>query len=172
MTHLPVPGYLPELARAVIPWTRIHVAKTARRYPVSLEDLWDESISALIRAALHYDETKGAFAGYAHSAIHRACWRYCVSRVRDSARDGCRRSLPPVFLPLASLHRPHPQSDGHAMIQARADLDVPASPHDLAVLRDAWIVPSPETILLALEEADSCDSATKSTPVLTLRPAV
>jgi len=42
-----------------------------------IDDLWDETITALLRAALHYDGVR-PFAGYAHTAIHRACWRYVV----------------------------------------------------------------------------------------------
>jgi DNA-directed RNA polymerase specialized sigma24 family protein len=42
-----------------------------------IDDLWDETITALLRAALHHDGVR-PFAGYAHTAIHRACWRYVV----------------------------------------------------------------------------------------------
>jgi hypothetical protein len=37
----------------------------------------------LLRAAIYYDAASGPFAGYAHTAIHRACWRYVV---RQAAR--------------------------------------------------------------------------------------
>jgi DNA-directed RNA polymerase specialized sigma24 family protein len=76
----PVPGYLPAIARPVLPWARRHVAAVARRYHTGLDDLWDETITALLRAALHYDGVR-PFAGYAHTAIHRACWRYVCRRI-------------------------------------------------------------------------------------------
>jgi DNA-directed RNA polymerase specialized sigma subunit len=41
-----------------------------------LQDLWDEAISALLRAALHYDPASGvAFSTYACHAVLRGCWR-------------------------------------------------------------------------------------------------
>jgi hypothetical protein len=74
----PVPGYLPALARPVLPWARRHVARVARRYGTSIDDLWDETVTALLRAAVYFKPTAGAFAPYAHTAIHRACWRYVI----------------------------------------------------------------------------------------------
>jgi DNA-directed RNA polymerase specialized sigma24 family protein len=71
-----VPPYLPPLARPVVPWARRHVARVARRYHTSLHDLWDETIAALLRASLYYDPAQGSFAAYAHTAVHRACYRY------------------------------------------------------------------------------------------------
>jgi DNA-directed RNA polymerase specialized sigma24 family protein len=75
-----VPGYLPAVARPVLPWARRHVARVARRYHTGIDDLWDETIAALLRATLHYDGER-PFAGYAHTAIHRACWRYVCRQV-------------------------------------------------------------------------------------------
>ena len=103
--RLPVPAYLPELlpdsARPLIEWTRRHVQRVTNRYPnVSVDDLWDEAITALIRASLYYKEERSAsprhevgkstaFGRYATTAIHRACWRYCVR----GARTECFLSL-------------------------------------------------------------------------------
>ena len=76
----------------------MHVVRVSRKAGVSLEDCWDEAITALIRAAVHfrpeppagkgggrdgsaYDPVK-AFGAYARLAIQRGCWRYCVRGVR------------------------------------------------------------------------------------------
>lgn len=101
--RLPVPAYLPELlpdsARPLIEWTRRHVQRVTNRYPnVSVDDLWDEAITALIRASLYYKEERSAsprhevgkstaFGRYATTAIHRACWRYCVRGSRTEQFD-------------------------------------------------------------------------------------
>ena len=50
-----MPAYLPDVARAVLPWAVNHTRRVARRYPLaSLEDLWDETVTALLRASVHY----------------------------------------------------------------------------------------------------------------------
>jgi DNA-directed RNA polymerase specialized sigma24 family protein len=77
----PVPDYMPPLVRPVVPWARRHVAAVARRYGLGQHDLWDETLTALLRAAIYYIPETGAFAPYAHTAIHRACWRYVVRQV-------------------------------------------------------------------------------------------
>jgi Sigma-70 region 2 len=77
----PVPDYMPPLVRPVLPWARRHVAAVARRYGLGQHDLWDETLTALLRAAIYYTPETGAFAPYAHTAIHRACWRYVVRQV-------------------------------------------------------------------------------------------
>jgi DNA-directed RNA polymerase specialized sigma24 family protein len=74
----PVPDYVPPLVRPVLPWARRHVAAVARRYGLGVDDLWDETVTALLRATLSFKPDAGAFAPYAHTAIHRACWRYVV----------------------------------------------------------------------------------------------
>jgi len=73
-----VPEYLPELAKAEVRWARRHVLRVSLRYGIDLRDLWDESVAALLRAALHYEPTMGRFNSYAQTAVHRACWRYVV----------------------------------------------------------------------------------------------
>ena len=52
--RFPVPAYLPALVRPVLPWTRRHVARVAVRYQATLADLWDEALTALLRAAVYY----------------------------------------------------------------------------------------------------------------------
>lgn len=96
--RLPVPAYLPEDAGPVLGWTKRHVAIVAARYGANLDDLWDEAVTALIRASIHfrpeppagkgggrdgspYDPVK-AFSAYAKLAVHRACWRYCIRGIR------------------------------------------------------------------------------------------
>jgi hypothetical protein len=93
-THFPVPTYLPALVLPVLPWTRRHVARVAVRYQATLADLWDEALTALLRAAVYYqpqDTTtyrsdrytkplpdEQSFRYYAKIAVNRACWRYCL----------------------------------------------------------------------------------------------
>src|SRR5262249_55898033 len=90
----PVPGYVPAEGRPVLPWTRHHVVRVAARYRASADDLWDEALTALIRAAVYskpqdpaaYRSTQYAqplpaaksFRYYAQLAVHRACWRYVI----------------------------------------------------------------------------------------------
>lgn len=62
------------------------MARVARRYHTGESDLWDETITALLRATLHYDPTTGPFNGYAHTAIHRACWRYVCRAIASPSR--------------------------------------------------------------------------------------
>jgi len=92
--HFPVPAYLPALVGPVLPWTRCHVARVAVRYQATLADLWDEALTALLRAAVYYqpqDATtyssdrytkplpdEQSFRYYAKIAVNRACWRYCL----------------------------------------------------------------------------------------------
>ena len=92
--YFPVPAYLPARVRPVLPWTRRHVARVAVRYQATLADLWDEALTALLRAAVYYqpqDATtyrsdrytkplpdEHSFRYYAKIAVNRACWRYCL----------------------------------------------------------------------------------------------
>ena len=64
--------------RPVLPWTRRHVARVAVRYQATLADLWDEALTGLLRTSIHWQPALGAFAPYACTAVHRACWRYCL----------------------------------------------------------------------------------------------
>lgn len=76
---LEAPGYLPAIAVAVLPWARTHVARVQRVYGLGPDDLWDETITALLRAAHYYDPARGTtFRHYAQRAVNRACWRYVV----------------------------------------------------------------------------------------------
>ena len=92
--RFPVPGYLPDRVRPVLPWTRHHVACVAVRYQATLADLWDEALTALLRAAVYYQPQDAttyrsdrytkplpdaqSFRYYAKIAVNRACWRYCL----------------------------------------------------------------------------------------------
>src|SRR5262249_13686367 len=91
-TWFPVPAYLPELAKEQVRWTRRHVLRVSVRYGVDLGDLWDESITALLRAALHYTPALGRFNSYAQTCVHRACWRYVVGPARCAGRRPPRSS--------------------------------------------------------------------------------
>ena len=77
----PVPGYLPAVVRSVLPWSRRHVARVSARYRASLDDLWDEAVTALLRAAIYRTPTGTAVdpaRHYFQTAVHRACWRYVI----------------------------------------------------------------------------------------------
>jgi hypothetical protein len=74
--RLGVPGYLPPIARPLVSWMRQHVATVAARYTdTSLDELWDDAVSALLRAAVYHNADTGAFGPYARTCIHRACAR-------------------------------------------------------------------------------------------------
>jgi hypothetical protein len=75
----PVPAYLPPIVVPVLPWARSHVARVMRVYGVGPSDLWDETLTALLRAAVYYNPDIGTtFRHYAQRAVNRACWRYVV----------------------------------------------------------------------------------------------
>jgi hypothetical protein len=104
--HFPVPAYLPARVRPVLPWTRRHVTRVAVRYQATLADLWDEALTALLRAAVYYQPQDAStyrsdryttplpdersFRYYAKIAVNRACWRYCIRgrRVRLVRLEG------------------------------------------------------------------------------------
>jgi len=92
--HLPSPALLAALAQPLLGWKRRHVLRVARRYYASLDDLWDEATTALLRAAVYYKPAAGPFAPYARTAVHRACWRYVI-RGHDNR---------PVAIPLEDAH--------------------------------------------------------------------
>jgi DNA-directed RNA polymerase specialized sigma24 family protein len=88
-----VPGSLPALVHPLVPWPRRHIARVARRYDLGRDDLWDETVAALLRAAVYYDPAAGAFVPYARTAVHRACYRYVVRTHVFRTRHGASVSL-------------------------------------------------------------------------------
>ena len=90
---LAVPGYLPAIAHPVVPFARRHTQAVAARYQQSVEDCWDEVVSALLRATVSYNDTAGKFGPYAQVAIHRALAKACHLGQR-------RRTLPRPMVPL------------------------------------------------------------------------
>jgi DNA-directed RNA polymerase specialized sigma24 family protein len=110
----------------------------ARRYHTGLDDLWDETIAALLRATLHYDAAGGPFAGYAHTAIHRACWRYVV-------RQAAKRP------PMVSL-----EDAGEFLELTAPSAEDEAIAHDAA--RRAWLLR--EHAALAAARGDTATSTT------------
>jgi len=84
---LTAPGYLPAPARAVLPFARAYAAAASRRYRVPLSDCWDETITALLRATLHFRPGAGRFHAYARTAIVRGLWRYCRRPQRLATLD-------------------------------------------------------------------------------------
>jgi hypothetical protein len=119
-TLYPVPGYLPDRVRPLLKWARKHVSKVAAREGIPAADLWDETITALLRASLHADP--GPLYHYAQTAVHRACWRYVVrgqrtrikteplARDRDEADDPTVPSAEAVCLAWEAA-RARPDSD-------------------------------------------------------------
>jgi hypothetical protein len=77
-----VPSYLPPIALPVVPWTKHHVARLAKAPNLNASDLWDEAVTALLRATVYYDPASGPFPPYARTSVHRACWRYVVRGAR------------------------------------------------------------------------------------------
>src|SRR5262249_7182317 len=78
----------PASVRAVLPWARQHVVRVSRRYDVSVADLWDETVTALLRVSLHHDTPEQIRRGdrYSRTAVHRACWRYVVRQAVKQPR--------------------------------------------------------------------------------------
>src|SRR5215831_5010622 len=83
----PVPPYLPPPARTLLPWARRYVATTARRSSLSVDDAWDEAITALLRAAVYFQPGAGTFHAYARTAVIRGLWRYCRRPTRPIVAD-------------------------------------------------------------------------------------
>jgi hypothetical protein len=68
-----------------------------RVYGLGPDDLWDETVTALLRAAIHYNPDAGTtFRHYAQRAVNRACWRYVVREHVSRARHGTRVALDDV----------------------------------------------------------------------------
>ena len=79
---------------SILPWTRRHVATVAAQYAASVDDLWDEAVTAILRALVYFQPQDPAtyrsstyaaplpaaksFKYYAQIAVNRACWRYVV----------------------------------------------------------------------------------------------
>ena len=71
----------------LLPWARRYVATTARRSSLSVDDAWDEAITALVRAAVYFQPGAGTFHAYARTAVIRGLWRYCRRSARPAAVD-------------------------------------------------------------------------------------
>src|SRR5262245_59022588 len=81
---VPVPAYVPrELLGPLVPWSQRYVFRLAATTGASLDDLWDEALTALLRATIHGDRVPGACGNtigghYGQTAVRRACWRYVM----------------------------------------------------------------------------------------------
>jgi len=121
---LRVPAYLPrDVLGPLIPWAQGYVKRLAAQTGAPLTELWDEAVTALLRASIHGDRVPGSAGStiggrYGQTAVRRACWRYTYALRPFSTRVA---------------HRTHVPLDDIA-------------PHELHA-----IVPDPETILVALE---------------------
>ena len=118
----PVPPYLPPPARTILPWARRYVATTARRSQLSLDDAWDEAITALLRASVYFQPGAGTFHAYARTAVIRGLWRYC----RRPAR------LPLEELPARALTAPSAET-----LAGLADAAAAYAADELATSSDA-----------------------------------
>src|SRR5262249_34958256 len=95
--RFPVPAYLPPATRALLPFARSSCRTAARRSHVPVRDCWDDAVTALLRAALHFRPGPGTFHAYATTAIRRGLWRYC-RRPAHPPTLGL-DTVPPGFLP-------------------------------------------------------------------------
>jgi len=122
----PVPPYLPLPARALLPFARAAAAHAARRSHLPLADCWDEAVTALLRAAIHFRPGPGSFHAYAQVAIRRGLWRYCrrPSHPTTISLDAVPPSpLPDVETLLIALE------DGAALTSAAAYTATPPAAH-------------------------------------------
>jgi len=126
--QFPVPAYVPGVVQPVLRWTRRHVAHVAARYRASLANLWDEALTGLLRASIHWQPAVGAFGPYARTAVHRACWRYVIRGQATQVRTV------PLELEVAGLPESHRWQER-------------------AVLPAALIAPSAEDEAIACEAA-------------------
>ena len=82
--RVPVPGYVPrEFLGPLVPWSQRFVFRLAATTGASLDDLWDEALTALLRPTIHGDRVPGACGNtiggrYGQTAVRRACWRYVM----------------------------------------------------------------------------------------------
>src|SRR5262249_6504566 len=82
--RVPVPAYVPrELLGPLVPWSQRYVFRLAATTVASLDDLWDEALTALLRASMYGDPVPGACGNtiggrYGQTAVRRACWRYVM----------------------------------------------------------------------------------------------
>jgi len=130
---LPMPGYLAPIAWPELAWCRRHVNRVAGLYKVSLSDLWDETVTALVRATIYHDPARGPFKGYAHACVHRACWRYVVApQVRPGRRAFAAAWGVPEFVELAADHHMWPSPEDVLIAledgAARAQRDATTAP--------------------------------------------
>jgi hypothetical protein len=88
-----VPSYLPALVVPLLPWARSHVQRVMRVNGLPAYDLWDETLTALLRASVYWQPDRSTtFRHYAQRAVNRACWRYVVSPIVNPSRRGSRRT--------------------------------------------------------------------------------
>jgi hypothetical protein len=133
---------MPAIVDQLLPWTRRHVARVTARYRASLDDLWDEAVTALLSASVHWQPALGAFGPYGRTAIHRACWRYVI---RGHEHDPRLVPLEDAPLPL-ELAAPSAEDEAIArevgrrawLLQEHAALaDARGDNHTTSRLRDA-----------------------------------
>jgi hypothetical protein len=82
---------MPEQGLSIVPWARRQVAKLSKSHPVDAGDLWDEAITALLRACVHFKPGAGTFAVYAKMCVTRGLWRYTLPTLTVRQTPGSRK---------------------------------------------------------------------------------
>lgn len=130
-TRYPVPGYVPAPVRVVLPWVRQYVARLAARNPqVSESELWDEAVTACVRAAVYFRDGAGTFRQYTQVSVQRACWRYVLPNRRT------RHNMRPVLVALEDV-------PSGALVAPSAEEE--ATARELVALVDALPCPATTT---------------------------
>jgi len=138
----PLPSYLPDIVREtrMAHWAQRHVGTVAARYHLGIDDLWDEAVTAPIRAAAYHKPELGPSGPYAATAVHRACWRYVVRghQIRPTMVPLEETALP-FTVPSAEAEAPGREAARRAWIlRQHAALANTRGDHDTATrLRDA-----------------------------------
>jgi len=134
-TRFPVPVYLPAPCASVLPWARRHAAVVAARAHVPPTDVWDEAITALVRAAVFFRPGAGTFHRYAQIAVTRGLWRYVTRAARTQQRRGTPLPFEGEATMLPALTVPSAEEEACARELAVQPARVPRPPTALATAR-------------------------------------
>ena len=158
--QFPVPAYVPGVVQPVLRWTRRHVAHVAARYRASLADLWDEALTGLLRASIHWQPAVGAFGPHARTAVHRACWRYVIRGQATQVRTV------PLELEVAGLPESHRWQERAVLPAALIAPSAEAEAIARDAARRAWLLREHAALAAAEGNADTAtrlrDAATEA----------
>jgi hypothetical protein len=82
---------MPERGLSLVPWTKRQVFKLSKAHPVDAGDIWDEAITALLRACVYFKPGAGTFAVYAKRCVTRGLWRYTLPSYAVKQTPGTRK---------------------------------------------------------------------------------